>query len=212
MADYNIETAKRVCGNVAGLCSWTKAMASFFSINKEVLPLKVCLQGHLSDCAWERMLSAAPTFLSSTGDFTIRFNWIQIHWAIKCQKDGVPYVLLWSESYVPWSMDWLQTESTVGCCRVFLYIISLEKRNIEKLSTELFTTVQDRQPGSPVREVWLLEGGSGCLVLSVWSSVLSHLALSLRKETQCHLLLSKMTLRLDLVSFWVIESSTFICI
>ena len=43
MEDYSMDVAKRVCSDVAGLLCWTKAMSSFYSVNKEVLPLKINL-------------------------------------------------------------------------------------------------------------------------------------------------------------------------
>lgn len=41
MKDYTFERAKMSSGSVAGLIQWTRAMADFFQVNRDVLPLKV---------------------------------------------------------------------------------------------------------------------------------------------------------------------------
>ncbi|KAH9641787.1 hypothetical protein HF086_003913 [Spodoptera exigua] len=58
------ESLKVACGNVAGLISWTIAMAQFYGVNKDVLPLKANLavmQGKYQ--AAKRELEAAQTEL-----------------------------------------------------------------------------------------------------------------------------------------------------
>ena len=64
MEDYNMSTAKRVCGDVAGLLCWTKAMSFFFGVNKEVLPLKINLAFQEARCnAAMKDLETAETTL-----------------------------------------------------------------------------------------------------------------------------------------------------
>ncbi|KAK9893078.1 hypothetical protein WA026_023570 [Henosepilachna vigintioctopunctata] len=63
---YTYENAKTACGNVAGLVSWTIAMAAFYDVNREVLPLKTNLtlqQAKLTKARNE--LSSAMELLAS---------------------------------------------------------------------------------------------------------------------------------------------------
>jgi dynein heavy chain len=43
MPDFNLEGAKKVSADVAGMASWVRAMSFYYSINKKVIPLKANL-------------------------------------------------------------------------------------------------------------------------------------------------------------------------
>ena len=60
MPDFNLEGAKKVSGDVAGLASWVGAMAVYYGINKKVIPLKANLivQEHKLNIAMEDLNKA----------------------------------------------------------------------------------------------------------------------------------------------------------
>jgi dynein heavy chain len=63
MPDFNLEGAKKVSGDVAGLASWVRAMVSYYGINKMVVPLKanLIIQEHKLELAMADLNMAQAT-------------------------------------------------------------------------------------------------------------------------------------------------------
>ncbi|RKO94376.1 dynein heavy chain and region D6 of dynein motor-domain-containing protein [Blyttiomyces helicus] len=75
MPDFNLEGAKKVSADVAGLASWVRAMAVYFGINKKVIPLKANLivQEHKLSLAMEDLNKAQQTLDEKQAELDI-FN------------------------------------------------------------------------------------------------------------------------------------------
>uniref|UniRef100_A0A8C7B547 Dynein axonemal heavy chain 8 n=1 Tax=Neovison vison TaxID=452646 RepID=A0A8C7B547_NEOVI len=80
MDDYSLENAKKVCGNVAGLLSWTLAMATFYGINREVLPLKDLVND--ADMCRKKMQAASTLIDGLSGE---KVRWTQQSKEFKAQ-------------------------------------------------------------------------------------------------------------------------------
>ncbi|KAJ1555489.1 Dynein heavy chain 8, axonemal, partial [Nowakowskiella sp. JEL0078] len=63
MPDFNLEGAKKVSADVAGLASWVRAMVVYYGINKKVVPLKANLivQAHKLEIAMGDLSKAQQT-------------------------------------------------------------------------------------------------------------------------------------------------------
>jgi dynein heavy chain len=84
MEDYNMATAKRVCGDVAGLLCWTKAMSFFFGVNKIVMPLKInlAIQETRLNVAMEELNDAEETLAKKE----VELKKVQLMYAIAIKE------------------------------------------------------------------------------------------------------------------------------
>ena len=61
--DYNYESAKKASGNVAGLCSWCKAMCTYHEVAKVVEPKIAALKASEAELKVRLFPAVTPSWL-----------------------------------------------------------------------------------------------------------------------------------------------------